>query len=251
MTNQYTCALNGISLTALDDRICILDIREDAPKLHSSAFPLPGGGQVLEAVRERLTIRVDFAIHEEIPIRRKTAVQAVLAWAMAGGVLTVSDRPGQQLTVACTELPCIACEDWTESMTIAFTTTHCPYWEAASAVSVTGTSTQTLTIPGTASSTPVDATIINTGTEDVTRVMIQCGASCIIFEDILLPAGGKIILQTKAGVLSAHIYGESILANRTAESADLLLVPCGKACTVWATALQPLKTTFSARGRYL
>lgn len=251
MTNQYTCELDGASLSGLDDRICILDIQEDAPKLRSSAFPLPGGGQHLTQARESLTVRVTFAIQEENPTQRKKAVQAVLAWAMQGGVLTVSDHPGQQLTVSCTALPAVTCEAWTEPLTIAFTTTHCPYWEDKSATVITGTGAQTLTVPGTAESTPVDATITNTGTEDVTRVIIQCGASCIIFEDILLPAGGKLILQVKDGLLTAHIYGEGILPNRTANSADLLLAPCGKACTVYATALQPLQATFSARGRYV
>lgn len=251
MTTPFTCALNGVSLSSLNSRICILDIRQDAPKLRASAFALPGGGQHFTQTRESLTLRVTFAIQSETPAQRRKTAQAVFAWAMQGGVLTVSDHPGQQLTVVCAELPATSCEDWTEPLTIAFTTTHCPYWEDASATTVTGTGAQTLTLPGTADSAPVDATITNAGTEDVTRLIIQCGATSLVFEDVLLPAGDKLYLQTKNGVLSAVIAGESVLARRTAGSSDLLLAPCGKACTVYATALQSLQATFSARGRYV
>lgn len=251
MTTRFNCALDGVSMAGLDDRMCILDIREDAPKLRVTTFPLPGGGQKINQVRESLTLRVTFAIQEENPTLRKQALQAVLAWAMKGGVLTTSDRTGQQLTVACTGLPDIACEDWSEPLTLAFTTTHCPYWEAASATSIVATGSTAYTVPGTADNTPVTAVITNTSTETVTRLSIHCGASCMIFEDILLPAGSMFYLQTIDGVLSARIDGESVLACRTPGSSDLLLAPCGKSCIVNAMALQPLKATYTARGRYV
>lgn len=251
MTTLYNCSLNGVPLAGVDDRICILDIREDAPKLRSAASPLPDGGRRVTQTRESLTVRITIAIQDETPIQRKKAMQAVHAWAMAGGVLTISDRPGQQLTVECSQLPDISCADWTESLTIAFTTTHCPFWEDESATSVTGYSSLTFTLPGTAEMAPVDAVITNTGTADATRVSIQCGPSYIIFEDIVLPAGAKLYLKTVNGVLSAIIYGESVLACRTAGSSDLLLAPCGQDCIVCAMALQPLEATFSARGRYV
>lgn len=250
MTTPYDCALDGVSLSGLDARICILDLREEAPLMRASPFPLPAEGQLLTQVRESLTIRVLFAIHEEDPVERCAALQRVLAWAHPGGVLTTSDRPGQQLTVACTALPAASAETWTETLALAFTTTRCPCWEDAAQTILTGSGAMTLALPGTLGYAPVSAVITNAGDEAVTRLSVQCGATWLIFEDIALPAGGKCYLQMADGLLSAAIDGESILPNRTSGSADCLLAPCGQSCTVCASASQPLEATFTARGRY-
>ena len=98
----HDCALNGASLSWLDERICVLDVQEDAPRLRLPAFPLPLGGQFLSPVRESLSVRVTFAIHEEDPARRWSLLERVRAWAADGGLLTLDARPDQQLTVVCT-----------------------------------------------------------------------------------------------------------------------------------------------------
>lgn len=250
MTTPYDCALNGVLLSSLDDRICILDIREDAPEQRLITHALAGGGQMLQSVRERLTLHIDFAIHEEQPIRRKALLQSVCAWALPGGTLTISDRPDQQLTVACAGLPASSTEAWTESLTLTFAATRCPYWEDAELTTVTGTGVMTLTLPGTADTAPVEAVITNTGTAAVTRLTLHCAATSMIFENITLQPGGSFFLQMADGLLYAVIDGESILPHRTPHSDDLLLAPCGRACSVQATALQPLEAVFKARGRY-
>ena len=250
MTTLFNCALNGIPLASLDDRMCILDICEDAPRMHAASFSLPGGGRRISQVRESLTLHIRFSIQEENPVLRKQALQSVYAWAADGGTLTVSDRPGQQLTVICTDLPAVTGDNWQEALTLTFTTTHCPYWEDVNTTFLSGSGPMSFTLPGTASSAPVSATITNIGSQDVTRLSVQCGANWIIFEDICLPAGGKAYLQMKDGRFSTRINGESILPCRTAGSADLLLAPCGAGCIVSASADQALEATFSARGRY-
>ncbi|MBE5810114.1 MAG: hypothetical protein E7318_04170 [Clostridiales bacterium] len=246
----HDCALNGASLSWLDERICVLDVREDAPRLRLPAFPLPRGGQFLAPVRESLSVRVTFAIHEQDPIRRWSLLELVRAWASDGGILTLDARPDQQLTVVCTELPALAAEDWTAPLTLQFTTTLCPYWEAAEPTVLTGSSTMSLVLPGTAEDTPVSVTVTNIGASPVTRLTLQCGGTCIIFDDITLPVGSKCYVEVQDGLLSATINGESILPNRTPGSDDLLLAPCGKGCTVAALSIQPLQAIFTARGRY-
>ena len=246
----HDCALNGASLSWLDERICVLDVQEDAPRLRLPAFPLPLGGQFLSPVRESLSVRVTFAIHEEDPARRWSLLERVRAWAADGGLLTLDARPDQQLTVVCTELPALAAEDWTAPMTICFTTTCCPYWEAAEPTILTGSGTMTLALPGTADNAPVSVTVTNEGSGPVSRLTLLCGGTCIIFEGISLAAGSKCLVDVRDGLLSARINGESILPNRTPGSDDLLLAPCGKSCTVSVSGTQPLQATFSARGRY-
>lgn len=252
MTTQFDCALDDILLSSLDDHICVLDIKENTPKLRTTALSMhPDGQHLLRQTRESLTVQVHFAIHEEDPTRRREAMQVVCAWAAKGGLLTTSDRPGQQLTVICTETPAMSADDWTEALTLSFTTAHSPYWEDAEPTQVTGSGAMMLTVPGTADFAPVDAAIFNTGTAPVTHLSLHCGSTYIIFEDIFLPVGGQFFLQNTKGVLFAHINGESVLRHRTSGSADLLLAPCGQECLVSALALQPLQATFTARGRYV
>ena len=256
MTTKYNCALDGVSLAAQDDRICILDLKEDSPRLRLDRHALPQGGQRLTPVRESLTVRVVFAIQEEQPHLRREAMQRVLAWAMKGGRLTTSDRPGLQLAVVCTEAPAMSAEDWTEPLTLAFTTTRCPYWEDAEATFLTASSEARFSVPGTAGEAPVSVTVTNTTGETVTRLSITCGDTRLVFEDVALPAGGKCCVEAADGLLSAAINGESILRQRTPGSSDLLLAPCGEASAVLAAAaqgteLQPLDALWKARGRYV
>lgn len=246
----HDCTLGGVSLSSLDKRICVLDFQEDAPAISLVTHALARGGQQLRQTRRSLTVRIHFAIHEANPSRRKAVLQTICSWAMQGGVLTLSDRAGKRLHVVCTALPAITSEDWTAPLSIAFTTTHCPWWEAVSPTSVSGNGGLTMTLPGTADFAPVDAQITNAGTQPLSLLTVRCGSSLMIFNGIDLPVGSVLTLTTTDGVFSAEIDGESVLHCRTAGSDDLLLAPCGKTCTVSATATQPLSTTFSARGRY-
>lgn len=246
----HDCTLNGVSLSGLDKRICVLDVHEDAPENARVTHALARGGQRLHQTRRSLTVHIHFAIHETNPSRRKAVLQAICAWAMQGGALVLADRPGKQLQVVCTTCPAIAAEDWTAPMTLAFTTTHCPWWEATTPTTVAGSAGMTMTLPGTADFAPVDAQITNAGTQPVSLLTVRCGSSFMIFDGIDLPVDSTLHLTTVDGVFSAKIDGNSVLHCRTAGSDDLLLAPCGKTCTVSATSTQALTATFSARGRY-
>lgn len=251
MTTQFDCALDGVALSSLDDTLCVLDIREDAPKMRTAALALrPAGRRLLHQQRESLTVQIGFAIHEEDPVRRREVLQSVHAWAAKGGILTTSERPGQQLTVICTALPAMSAEDWTETLTLAFTTTLVPYWEAAEASSASGSDVLTLTAAGNAGSAPVDVIAINDTDETVTSLKIYCGGTQMVFEGISMPAGGILFLIQSGGVFTAELDGESILPFRTPESDDLLLAPCGTGCTAYASASAPLQAAFTVRGRY-
>ena len=141
-------------------------------------------------------------------------------------------------------------EDWTTPLTLAFTTTHCPWWEAQTPTAVSGSNALTLTVPGSADFTPVDAEITNTGSQPITLLSIQCGDSYMFFSGIDLPAGETLHLSTEDGVFSAKIGDESVLAMRSTTSDDLLLVPCGKACDLLVSTTGTIRAAFSARGRY-
>lgn len=252
MTTLFDCALNGVLLSSLSQRISILDIQESAPKVHQSALTLfPEGRQQLQVRRDSITVKVIFAIHEEKPHLRTRELQRVRDWAVPGGVLTITDHTDQQLTVVCTELPAITADDWTEKCTITFQTTRCPYWESAIQSSINGPGALTLYVPGTAEHTLVNVLVQNASDEDITRITLRAGSTQMTFENILFPAGYLLLLNETDGPLKVEILGESILHCRTADSDDLLLLPCGKESTVYATADKSVTASFTARGRYL
>lgn len=251
MTTPFDCALNGVLLSSLDERITVLDVQENAPKLRTTVLALhQEGADCIHQRRESITVQVHFAIHEEEPIRRQSVMRIIRTWAEKGGVFTTADRPGLQLTVICTSLPAITSEDWTEKCTLTFQTTRCPWWEDAEETAVSGSAVLTLATPGTADFAPVDALIINNSGETVTRLTIRAGSTQMVFEGIHFPAGRMFLLTQSDGPLTVEADGESVLSFRTADSDDMLLVPCGKSSTVYASASGPLQASFTVRGRY-
>ena len=252
MTTPFDCTLNSISLSSLDDSICVLDIREESPSLRMTSMPLLcAGRRLFSRQRESISVQIAFAIHESDSLRREEVFQAVLAWAESGGLLSVSTRPGQLLRVVCTAPPALSAENWTETLLITFTSAAEPWWEAAELTQSSSTGTMTLEVPGNAPDAPVSAMVVNTGTEEITRLTLYCGGTQMVFEGISLPAGGVFLMDHAAGLLTAMIGSESVLKHRTPDSADLLLAPCGASCTAYASAGQPTSTVFSVRGRYL
>lgn len=253
MTTQFDCALGGVLLSSLDGRICVLDVHEDAPKLRIVTMPLHSGGQqLLERERESVSIHVRFSIHEENPIRRRTVLGAIQHWAEEGGYLTTTERPGLRLMVTCTSLPAMSGKDWTEELTLTFTTTHAPYWEDAEQTSASGTGEVTLVAPGTAQFAPVNAVIVNTTASTVTRLTVSCGDTQMTFAGISLPSGGQFALaHTSAGKLTARVGSTSVLHCRTADSSDDLLAPCGESCIASVSASVSLYAFFNTRGRYV
>ena len=115
MTTLFDCALNGVLLSSLSQRISVLDIQESTPKVHQTALTLfPEGRQQLQVRRDSITVKVLFAIHEEKPYLRTRVLERIRQWAAPGGVLTCTDHVDRQLTVICTGMPAITADNWTE-----------------------------------------------------------------------------------------------------------------------------------------
>lgn len=251
MTTLFDCTLGGAPLSSIDESICILDIREDAPQMHLSTLALHSGSQrILSCERQSLTVRVRFAIQEESPTLRSNIAARVRRWARSSAWLNISQRPGQRLHVQCSELPALSGNDWTEELTLAFTSDRAPYWEDATQTSFSGTGAVTLTIPGTAKETPVEVVAINNSGRTITHVEVQCGNAHMTFEDLVFPANGQLALSMASGVFTARISGESVLHHRTMDSSDMLLASCGEEITAVTTADASIFTFYNVRGRY-
>lgn len=249
MLPAFDCALNGVALSSLDSRLCVLDIRQDAPK--HRAMQSFSGQRMRRPERDSLTLHIDLVLHEEEPIRRQALLSAVHAWAVGGGWLTCSERPGQRLSVVCTGLAAISAADWTEKMTLTFQSDGAPYWEDEAATTVSGSGAMVLALPGTAEAAPVDVTLVHQGGSAVTAVTISVGDTLLRFEGLAWQSGSRFQLTQAGGLLRAEIDGQSVLPHRTVDSADMLLARCGADNTVQATADRSLTATFSARGRYV
>lgn len=238
MKSLYDCTLNGISLAALDNSIVVTDIRE----------ALQQTGQR----RESISAEVRFCIHEEDSVRRRSVMSKVIAWAHQGGRMTISDRPGQQLTVVCTGLPELSSADWMAELTLHFASSHTPWWESSDPTTVSGNGILTLEASGDAPGTVAEVTLTNTGNDVVTEFSLHCHLSDMTFSNVAMNPGSIFTLLYQEGHLTACVDGESVLHCRTPQSSDELTLPCGQASTVYATAAgEPLQATFSVRGRFL
>lgn len=248
MTTRYFCALDGVRMDTLDERICITDIWEEAPKMRWSVSPLLGAGsRVLSRVRERLSVSVRFLIREEAPVRRRQVLDTVLRWAENGHWLTTSDRPGQRLYVTLEDRPDMSALMWLDVLTLRLTAFASPYWEYETPAEVTCSGTGALPLPVTSLDAPVDCTVINQGSDVLTTLTLSAKTT-LTFTGLALPAGGVFRLWEEQGVLHATAEGTSALALRTPESSDELLAGPGSNA-VSVTADQPVLATFSARGR--
>ena len=252
MTTLFDCTLGGVLLSSLDESICVLDLREDAPKLrHATAAAWHDGLHLLDAQRESLTVRVSFLLADYDPVSRREALAALHAWACPGGILTVSDRPGQQLQVECDTLPMMSALCWSDEMSIDFTAYAVPFWETAEETSAATTGSAALTLPGTADDCPVCVEVANTGPDALTTLTLQCGDTQIAFEGLAIPPGIVLSLGYRDGLLYAEADGVSVLMQRTAASSDCLLADAGSAVSVAVTADQHVSAIFHGRGRFL
>lgn len=249
MTFAPDVTLHGAALSSLDDSIRVLDIREEAPHMQAESIPLADGTCLTRMVRQSLSLRVSFAILEANITRRQGVVSLIAAWAIRGGLLTLTSRPGQQLRVLCSALPALEHADWTQPLSLTFTTHLSPWWEDAAPTAFVTSEVVTAVMPGQTGDAPVSVTVDNLSGTPVTSLTLRTGSTQMTFRGISLPASQSFLLDADHFALTARIGTQSVLSARTADSDDLLLAPCGQPCTLSVQADQPVRATFSVRGR--
>ncbi|MBR3763070.1 MAG: hypothetical protein IKK57_00790 [Clostridia bacterium] len=252
MTPRFSCALNGVSPESIDPALRVTDVTELPPRRRVATVPtIRHGLRLLSRVRESLTVRISFVIPEYDPARRRALLQKLHAWADPGGVLTTSDRPGQQLQVMCDTLPMLSALAWSDVVQIDLTACEIPFWQQAEETCVLTGSEAVLTLPGDADETPVSCDVTNTGASTVTAVTLACGSTQMTFTGIALAPGSVLTVDASAAPLRCTIDGSSVLMHRTGESADLLLADSGAATPVSVSADGNVQAVFHARGRLL
>ena len=137
---------------------------------------------------------------------------------------------------------------------MTFTAYAMPYWEADTPIlaSFTGKSgTAAIRQAGTAPCF-LEAEISNTSGSTLTSLSLTADGQKMAFEGLSLGAGKTLtIYYDENWILRAEVDGASVLAKRTADSADDLTLQPGKATTVTIAASHAVSVTLKARGLWL
>jgi len=256
-------ALNGIWMDELDSRIVIRAIEPADGRESINGVPTARGyGQrVTGNRRETVDIVIRFAIlehgkTEDGMAARSAVLEAVNAWAAAGGWLTVNYKPNRRLRVILAQAPGEgSLWDYTKEFQLTFRAFEAPYWEEESAKSGTfGGSTASgsgsVVIDGSAKC-PVNVTLTNTSGATINNATVTVGGQTMAFTGLGLPANASLVIShTDDGLLVIKSNGQSAMAKRTAESADdFLMAPGTRSCSY--SAQRACRMTVSWRSRFL
>lgn len=247
--------INGAALRDIDNRIHVVDIRENAPEQELTWADLPGrnGQRLMGRVRRNKQITIEFDIRELFNLAdRAQIVDAVNAWAR-DGVLEVSHRPEKRIRVVLAKAAELnGARDVTGSYTVDFDAAATPYWEAKEAVELhlTGSSAGgALEIPGSAEAKPEIYITPSSGTLNTLRVSF--GLYTMNFTGLGVAAGNTLaITHDDRGVLVIADPATSKLDKRTAESADDFSAAPGYTVASY-TANTSCAAVFAVRGWYL
>lgn len=253
MITRYRAWKNEIGLQDIHDSIFITDIKEKTPKITAvtAAKPMGGGLHVQRMRRDSLSVVIRLAIRDYSTASRKATMSRVAAWAMEEGYLAIADRPGQRLYVRCEKPPVVeSALKWTAETEMTLTAYDSPWWEDDTPTTVSGSGTSftaTLPNPGDVESL-VDATIKPSG--KLTTFTITANGSTMTFSGLSVASGSTVeITHTPAGLLCVKSGSNSLLAYRTAASADDLTAAAGLNAITFS-ANTSCAVTFATRGRY-
>ena len=263
MRTKVSPALNGIELHALDPAIVVRGVREEAPSWRiDTGSKGDGVGMFMNRVeKQSRSVTITFSIFTRDPLKRAQVIQAVNAWAAAGGVLTTDYRDGQALAVVCTQIPSIEnIKEWTAEFQVTFTAYAVPFWQSIDRTQVTiaaaTSGTATMTLKETAGG-KLCAIGVNGSGATVTGLTISAGGDFIELD----PPSGEGIANGENVVIGfdendiMYIRAEStgtarsILGYRTPESADYIPLTYG-ANVLAVTSSAAMSWTLFTYGRW-
>ena len=257
MRTRYDVYMDNLPLDAVDPAIYVTDVQETPVSYDATTLQRAKGDglRVLRRLRDSKQVRVSFMVRETDVDRRRDMIQRAAAWAMGGRYLSLGDRPGQRLRVVCDTLPSVTSAlRWTQDLIMVFTAYAMPYWEADTPIraSFTGKSgTAAIRQAGTATCF-LEADIANTSGATLTSLSLTAGGQKMAFSGLALGAGKTLkIYYDENWILRAEVDGASVLAQRTEDSADDLILPPGRSTTVTIEASHAVSVTLKARGLWL
>lgn len=252
MLLRFEATLNGVAFSNIDEKLILRDIEEMRPRETQNESPRATypGTRVSSRVRRALSVRLIFCVREYDITKRADVLDKVAKWAANGGWLTINSRPGQRLYVRPDEMPSMGSSlKWTDDMYMTLTAYENPFWEDATAKTLTGNGS--LNPGGTYPTAYVSCNITSTAQAVITTITVACGNTHITLEGLYITNGKTVSIgYTDEGILQITANGKSALANRTPDSSDDLMIPSGVNSQVSVTANASVSRVFSTRGRY-
>lgn len=256
---RFSVWLNGQGLQDIDETVFVIDVAESTPEEDKQTATTAAPGTILlSRTRRALSVTITFCVREYDITRRRQIVDEIRTLCAAGGWLEINERPDQRLWVTCDTLPTISSSQrWTDNLSVVFVAYSAPYWQqktASKAKISTPTVSNTVNIRpiGNAMETPLQAEITAYGGTLTSFKIVVNDTSEIVFSGISLSGGKTLVIGHDAyGRFTATIDGNSVLKNRTASSADDLLVESGKNNKIKVSSDVRLTATFSTYGRWI
>lgn len=261
MTSRYRITLNNVHLDSLDKNIMILDIQHSQPErtFVKQTNANLDGVHISDTYVGQRTVTVTFELHIYDTAKRNEACQKVNAWAAAGGTLRTNERKDQQLVrVVCEQYAEIeSAKNWTDPLTLVFSTTDCPYWvsqtAATKSISNKTSGSYNLKVDGNVGSALLSVTA-TAEESNITNIKFTCGSYKLHLKGIKVAKGEKISVSYTRGryLKITHSKGnKSIMSFLDQSSSDNLLAVCGQANTVGFAANKKVSVTFTTRGMWL
>lgn len=248
MISRYEAWIDGVALSSVDPSIYVLDIQPGGnnPGVRTNKVAGRAGARVTKKSFESLPVNILFEIHEYNTAKRQAVCDKIKSWAN-GKILTVSDRPDQQLRVVCENYPVATAKDWTSPLTVGFVGYNPPYWENRSETVIRTSSSKSAFMPGNAPETLVSATI--TVGASISSLTVTTGSKSLVLT-VSAVSGDKIYIgYDENNILYIKKNTTSILDKRTGD--DDLSVPCGVFSEFSVTASGSVTAEFRARGCWL
>lgn len=154
---------------------------------------------------------------------RAAILQAVNAWAAAGGALKVNYRPDQVMHVVCDGLTALGYSfEWTQNYKLTMRAYGVPFWQQETPAKVKAAGSCTLFVPGT-TETPLELHAIATGT--LNDINVQANGYKLQFTGLGMVQGDELIITHEGPIMMATIRAASgaerdALRRRTIDSHD-------------------------------
>lgn len=253
MISRYEVTLNGASMAEIHENLLILDVQHSEPAPQFSTYTIANrdGSRITSSRKNECYCTVSFELHIYSIAERQEALQDVITWARAGGILKTNDRPDQHLVCVCDGLPAItSVRNWTDPLTVKFAAAAWPYWEEDEPTTLTlsgTTGSGTMEIPGNGADAFVECTVVPAAA--MTSATITAGSTTISLSGISVAAGDELkITYTADKIIQITNDGTSVLNKRTPASSDDLKLPSGAAGTVSFETDASASVTFMAKG---
>ena len=262
MQLAHRAALNGAQLDDIDPRIIIKGIEGGAGKdtVTSVSTGKGDGTRITGKRRDTVEVNVRFSmnIRRDNMAERTAVLEAVNAWAVKGGWLTVNYKPNRWLWVDEVTTPGEG-DLWKRlsEYTITFRAHAVPYWQEESAISAStgtgGSGSGTIAVAGSAE-TVADAVLKNMSGATINTATIVIGGKSMSFENLKMGSGESLVVDhvitSGKNVIRIRVGGRSALSLRTEGSADEFEIAPGT-CAFSFSAQRACRLTVSCRGRFV